>query len=631
MAQSHTDGTLHGTAAHGTSDHHDSHAHGHHDHAHGHHHTPSASELAAKFFRLLVQEKRDLWVLTVYAIITGILSLVVPLSSQAIVNAVQFGVVTTQLVVLCVVVGIGMLVLGVFMLLESYLVDILQRRLFARAAFDIAARLRHIKSEAFLGEYPPEVINRFFDVLTIQKSLSKLLLDGLSASLIALVGLLLLGIYHPIFLLFDIILVMFVGIVAFGLSRGGIETSIKESKKKYALVHMLEDTARCQTSFKLYGTDAFILGRIDEIASEYVLARKKHFRVLARQLVGSTIFRAIAMAGVLGLGGFLVIDQSLNIGQLVAAEIVIISVLNSVEKLISQFEQVFDLLTAIDKMSHITDKALEPSAGDVPSVIAVDSGAAAVVFNDVTFAYPGSHPIFQQLTFTVPAQSRASLIGASGSGKTTVANLLVRLYEPQNGRILLNGHNIGHVQLDVLRSAVNIIAGTIEIFTGTIRENIQMGRTFSEEELTWSLKMAHIYDDVMRLPRGLETRLEGIGEDELSESLLRCITVARAIIGRPRLLVIDDVFSGLTESLKITLLDTLYGCPVWTIIDISHDPEHVRRADFVFTLDSGVVIEQGTFYDLARTHKARFATLFPRLTQQAFLTNGSHHGTKKHS
>jgi ABC-type bacteriocin/lantibiotic exporter with double-glycine peptidase domain len=605
-------------------------AHGAHGGARAaHHHPANLSDLIGKLFRLLTQEKRDLWVLTVYAAITGVLSLVVPLSSQAIVNAVQFGVVTTQLIVLCVAVGLGMLVLGVFMLLESYLVDILQRRLFVRAAFDIAARLRHIKSEGFLGEYPPEVVNRFFDVLTIQKSMSKILLDGLSASLVALVGLLLLGIYHPIFLIFDIILVLFVAIVAFGLSRGGIDTSIKESKKKYALVQTLEDIARCQTSFKLYGTDAFILHRVDHIAGEYVLARKKHFRVLARQLVGSTVFRAIAMVGVLGLGGFLVIDQSLSIGQLVAAEIVIISVLNSVEKLISQFEQVFDLLTAIDKMAHITDKPLEPLAGETPSVIAPEAGAATLVFDDVTFAYPHAHAIFKRLSFSVAAKSRVSLIGASGAGKTTVANLLVRLYEPQNGRILLNGHNIAHIQLDSLRSAVSVIAGTIEIFTGTIRENITIGREFSDEDMTWALKMAQMYDDVMRLPHGLETSLEGIGGDELSESLLRCITVARAIIGRPRLIVTDDVFSGLTESLKIALLDALYACPLWTIVDISHDPEQIRRADTVFTLDAGAILEQGHIYDLAHTANTRFTHLFPRLTQQSLAANGSQNPHKQ--
>jgi ATP-binding cassette subfamily B protein len=588
------------------------------------HHEPTTGELLKKLARLLSPERRDLWVLVTYSIISGILALVVPLSSQAIVNAVQFGVVTTQLVVLCIGVGLGMILLGAFTVSEAYLIDILQRRLFARAALDVASRLRHITAIGFFGEYPPEVINRFFDVLTIQKSLSKLLLDGLSSMLVALVGLLLLAIYHPIFLLFDIVLAFFVLMVALLLSRGGIETSIKESKKKYALVQWLEDVARCQTSFKLYGDDAFVLQRVDHITSEYITARKKHFRVLARQLIGSTVFRAIAMMGVLGLGGFLVIDQSLSIGQLVAAEIVIISVLNSVEYLIRQFEQIFDLLTAIDKMSHITDKPLESNAGDVPSAVQSGAGAASVEFDHVTFAYPQCRAVLNDLSFVVPAGGRVSIVGASGSGKTTLANLLVRLYDLQDGRIILNGYNIAHIRLDCLRSAVSLLAGNIEIFTGTIRDNILMGRTFSHDELAWSLHIAQMHDDVMRLPNGLDTDLEGIGGDELSESLLRCITVARAVIAKPQVLVIDDVFSGLAESLKMRLLDALYGCSYWTILDISHDAENIRRADTVITLASGAVVEQGMIYELAARSGGHFPNLFPRLSQQTMAANGRH-------
>jgi ATP-binding cassette subfamily B protein len=585
-------------------------------------HEPSAQDLLNKLFHLLSQERRDLWVLVTYSIISGILALVVPLSSQAIVNAVQFGVVTTQLVVLCVGVGLGMMLLGVFTVSEAYLIDILQRRLFARAAIDVASRLRHITAEGFFGEYPPEVVNRFFDVLTIQKALSKLLLDGLSSMLVALVGLLLLAIYHPIFLLFDIVLVLFVVVVAMLLSRGGIETSIKESKKKYALVQWLEDVARCQMSFKLYGDDAFVLQRVDSIASEYITARKKHFRVLARQLIGSTMFRAFAMMGILGLGGYLVIEQSLSIGQLVAAEIVIISVLNSLEYLIKQFEQIFDLLTAIDKMSHITDKPLESASGEVPSSVRPSGGAALVQFDHVEFAYPNSQDVLRHLSFDVPAGARVSVVGASGSGKTTIANLLVRLYDVQRGRILFNGHNIAHIRLDLLRSSVSVLAGNIEIFTGTVRDNILLGRVFHHDDLEWALRIAQLYDDVTRLPNGLDTDLEGIGGDELSESLLRCITVARAVIAKPQVLVIDDVFSGLAESLKMRLLDALYDCPHWTIIDISHDAENIRRAQTVFTLANGHVAEMGGVYELAGRTAGRFADLFPRLTQQTLAANG---------
>ena len=184
--------------------------HSSHEHSHGQHPEPSAWTLLKKLYYLIHAEKRDIWVLVTYSIISGLLSLIVPLSSQAIVNAVQLGVVTPQLIVLCIVVALGMMITGVFTLMESYLVDLVQRRLFVRAALDVATRLPRIRMNALSGEYAPELVNRFFDVITIQKSLSKMLLDGLSALLVAMVGLVLLAVYHPIFIIFDFLLFFFV-------------------------------------------------------------------------------------------------------------------------------------------------------------------------------------------------------------------------------------------------------------------------------------------------------------------------------------------------------------------------------------------------------------------------------------
>ena len=577
----------------------------------GHQH--SNESLQQKLWKLIAQEKQDVWTIIIYAVISSLLSLIIPLSSEAIVNAVQLGVVTAQLVVLCVVVAFGMTALGLFTVLESYIIDILQRRLFARAAFEVASRLPKMSAEGLFGEYPPEMVNRFFDVIIIQKTLSKLLLDGTNAMLVLMTGLLLLAIYHPIFLLFDILLVLFASIVVFLLSKGGLESSIKESKKKYALVQWLEDVARCHVSFKLYGRDGYVLDRVDSITTEYILARKKHFRVLARQLIGSTIFRAFATVGILGLGGFLVIQQDLSVGQLVAAEIVIISLLSSLEKLIDQFDEFYDLLTAIDKMAHITDKPLEHQSGQEELLTHHLKGGVSLTVDNLHFRYPNGSEVLHGLNFRVGAGSRVSIVGVIGSGKTTLANLLVRLYEPTKGKILLGEQYIRHMRLESLRSNVNVIGGNIEIFTGTVRDNILLGRAISQEDLEWALRIAQIYDTLMALPDGLNTALEGAGSEELPETVLRCMTIARAIVGKPRLLVIDDVLSGLSERLKTALLDALYACECWTILDISHDADQIRRSQYVLTMEEGQIVEQGTLAELAAQPQSRFVHLFPAL------------------
>lgn len=587
-------------------------AHTHPEHqSHARHHEPTAWELLKKLSHLIQAEKKDIWVLVTYSIISGLLSLVVPLSSQAIVNAVQLGVVTPQLIVLCVVIGLGMLIMGTFLLMESYIVDLLQRRLFVRAALDVATRLPKIRMEALAGEYTPELVNRFFDVINIQKSLSKMMLDGLSALLIALVGLVLLAIYHPIFILFDFALFFFAAIVIFVLSYNGLKTSIKESKKKYALVEWLEEIARSHTSFKVYATEEFIIERVDHITDEYVKARTLHFTVLARQLMGSAVFRAIASAGILGLGGYLVIEQSISIGQLVAAELVILSILSSLEKLISQFDIYYDLLTAVDKVSHITDKPLESQGGER---FERRFGPASLRLENVRFAYPNGFPALNGLSFEVEPCSHTSIVGEPGSGKTTITSLLARLYEAQSGGILLNGQEIRHLRIADTRAAIGIVTTNLEIFDGTVRDNITLGRRFGIEDIEWALKTANVYEEIIQLPDGLNTEILATGVN-FSESILCRIMIARAIIARPQLLVIDEAFHTLDQARKLQILDQIYACGQWTILDISNDIENIRRADSVIVLSEGVAVEKGKVSDLANNPHSLFAHLFPMLSE----------------
>ncbi len=476
---------------------------------------------------------------------------------------------------------------------------------------DVATRLPKIRMDALAGEYTPELVNRFFDVINIQKSLSKMMLDGLSALLIALVGLVLLAIYHPVFILFDFALFFFAGIVIFVLSYNGLKTSIKESKKKYALVEWLEEIARSHTSFKVYATEQFIIHRVDHITDEYVKARALHFAVLARQLIGSAFFRALASAGILGLGGFLVIEQSISIGQLVAAELVILSILSSLEKLISQFDIYYDLLTAVDKVSHITDKPLEDQDGEP---FERRFGPAALRLQNVYFSYPNGHHALNGLSFEVEPCSHTSIVGEAGAGKTTITSLLARLYEPQSGGMLLNGQEIRHLRIADTRAAIGIVTTNLEIFDGSVRDNITLGRIFDIEEIEWALKTANLYEEVIQLPDGLNTEILATGVN-FSESILCRIMIARAIIARPQLLVIDEALHTLDQARKLQILDQIYACGNWTILDISNDIENIRRADNVIVLADGVAVERGTVSELSANPESLFSRLFPMLSE----------------
>ncbi|MFN3638445.1 MAG: peptidase domain-containing ABC transporter [Chloroherpetonaceae bacterium] len=582
-------------------------AHGQHSHGQ----EINVKYLFSKLFKLFKEERKDFTVVLAYAVIVGLMSLVVPLSASAIVNSVMLGL-SSQLAMLCVLVAIGLLIVGVFDVMKRYVSDILQRRIFVRTSFDIAYRLPRMTQSAFNQEYAPEVVNRFFDVLTIQKTIGKFLLDGTGSGLVVIIGLILLAVYHPFFILFDLALLAFVPVVIFVLGQNGLETSIKESKKKYALVSWFEEIARCQVSFKLFAKPEFIYQRVDFIAVNYVEARHKHFLVLARQMIGSAVFRAAATVGVLGLGGALVLNEQLTIGELVAAELVVIAMLGAIEKLIEQFEYHYDLFTAIDKVSHLVDRPLEPSGGDPAPKF---EGAVPVSFKDVEFGYDKHHKILKGITLDIAKGARVSLVGASGSGKTTIANLLLGLYEPSRGKIMLGDYDISRISLDGLRQTVGIVLEANELFDGTIEENITMGRDFSYERLVWALKTAQLYDEVYALPHGLKTRLVPMGQN-ISIGMRRRIMFARTIIGKPKLLILDECFGGIEESVKLDLIHALYNEKSWTIIDIAHDAELIRRSEMIYVLKDGKILEQGTPFELALKEGTLFENLFPELVRQ---------------
>ncbi len=581
-------------------------------HSIGFEHKDHLSVILNRLIELLKEERRDFAVVIAYAAIVGVLSLIVPLSASAIVNSVVLGVFTNQLIWLCIIVAIGLLVVGVFDVMKQYVVDVLQRRIFVRTAFEIAHRLPKMRQDSLEHEYPPELINRFFDVLTIQKTVGKFLLDGVSATLTMGIGLFLLAIYHPFFILFNLSLIAFIPVLIFILGRGGLVSSIKESKKKYALASWLEEIGRCQTSFKLFATPEYIYERVDSIAVEYMKARHAHFIVLARQIAGSVFFRALAIVGVLGIGGSLVIQGQLSIGQLVAAELIIVAMLSSIEKLVSQFAEHYDLLTAIDKLSYLIDKPLEREEGTFSEH---KSTPPNITITNLWFSYPDGHQIFKGLSLFIKSGSRVSLVGESGAGKTTLASMLVGIYPPDKGLIEFDNYDITHLNLRDIRQAVGIVVAENEIFEGTIAENILMGRHFSQEQLDWALKTAQIYDAIRALPDRLDTMLTSTGNN-LPLGLIRRIIFARVIIAKPSILILDEAFGGLEERTKLQLIQSLYAERCWTIIDISHDAELIRRSETVFVLDKGIICEQGSPRELAFHAYSRFAELFPDLVRQ---------------
>ena len=555
-----------------------------------------------RFFRLLSVDKKDITNIYIYAVVNGIVILSLPLGIQAIINFITGGLISTSWLVLVIFVIGGLVFSGMLQVTQLAITERLQQRIFTRASFEFAYRIPRIRLESVDRYYLPELVNRFFDTLSVQKGLSKILIDFSTASLQILFGLVLLSFYHPLFIAFGLFLVTIVYTIFRVTGPKGLETSLQESKYKYEVAHWLEEVARLMGTFKLAGDTDFTLQRTDSLVTKYIDARKRHFRVLVTQYFNMIAFKVLVAAGLLIMGSLLVIDQQINLGQFVAAEIIIILVLSSVEKLILSMETVYDVLTSLEKMGYVTDLPLE-SQGTL-DFKQVDTGEGMkIVVSNLTFRYPESvMPTLKNISLRIESGDRVCLSGFAGSGKSTLIQTIAGLYQKYEGIITYNDVPIGNLRLDSLRELMGDSLHQEKIFKGTLLENITLGRpNLGLQEVQEAIKHARLQEFVKNLRKGLNSELDAGGQN-ISESIITKIILARSIASRPRLLLITDHFGVLEPHECEGIMDFLVDpANPWTLVIVSNHAGIASRCRRIVLMKNGEIIEDAPFKELDNT------------------------------
>ncbi len=542
-----------------------------------------------RFRRLLSLERKDITQVYVYAFFNGLVNLTLPLGIQAIINLIQGGEITTSWYILVSFVISGIALTGILQLFQLRIVENLAQRIFSNASFEFAYRIPKIKYEEFRNYYGPDLANRFFDTMTIQKGLPKFLIDFSLAIFQIIVGLIVLSLYHSFFIIFSVLLLIIVYFIIATTGPKGLSTSLTESSHKYKIAFWLEEIARSKLSFKLASDNKLSLAKTDLQVSGYLNARENHFKVIVTQSVYLIIFKVLVAAGLLITGSILVFNEQMNIGQFVAAEIIIILIIASVEKLIKTIESIYDVLTALEKIGFVFDKPMDEFEG----IELKDSDTSfAIDLENLSYRYEdAASPTLDNINLEISEEDSTVIYGPPSSGKSTLLKLISGVLEPTDGLVKYNKFPLRSLDFEKVKEEIGFCISHSEIFEGTILENISMQRDNATPELiNKAIEITGLSPYLSKMPLGLNTVVDPEGK-RIPRNLQNRILLSRAIATNPRLLILEDPLDHVNQEEKRRIISTLTAKENrWRLIVSSVDDIWKKHIPHVVQLENGSIL-----------------------------------------
>lgn len=499
---------------------------------------------ARKLIAVLQLDKKEVSAIYVYAVLAGLVQLVTPLGIQSIIGFVMAGALSTSIVVLIAVVVVGVFLNGLFQIRQLQIIEKIKQKIYTRDALSFADKIPHLNLEKLDNYYLPELVNRFFDTITLQKGIEKILLEIPAAFIQILFGIILLSLYHPVFIAFGIVLVVLLYVILATTLPKGFTKNLLASDYKYKTAAWLQELARVVKTFKYAKKTSLHIDKTDDLVSHYLVARTSYFKILLTQFWSLVAFKIIITASMLIVGVYLLLNQQINIGQFIAADIVILAVINSVEKLIQTLDKAYDTLTAIEKLDKVKSAELEHAGTEKVTSIK----GMKIDFKNVSFSYPNGKSVLNDINLDIQEGEKVLIIGNSGSGKSTLLRLLTGTFTNFKGSIRINNQAIGSYAIDSLRSNTGVLISQQDIFQGTIRDNITMGDTnITNDELYNLSKSTGLDSFIEELEVGFDTEIDPAGK-KLPEKIKQGVLVARALATKKDLLLLENPFDGLEKN-----------------------------------------------------------------------------------
>jgi ATP-binding cassette subfamily B protein len=541
---------------------------------------------ARKLIAILQLDKKEVSAIYIYAILAGLVQLVTPLGIQSIIGFVMAGALSTSIVVLIAVVVLGVFLNGLFQIRQLQIIEKIKQKIYTRDALSFANKIPHLNIEKLDNYYLPELVNRFFDTITLQKGIEKILLEIPAAFIQILFGIILLSLYHPVFIAFGIVLVVLLYVILATTLPKGFTKNLLASDYKYKTAAWLQELARVVKTFKYAKKTSLHIDKTDDLVSNYLIARTSYFKILLTQFWSLVAFKIIITAAMLIVGVYLLLNQQINIGQFIAADIVILAVISSVEKLILTLDKAYDTLTAIEKLDKIKSAELESAGTD----IIAGSNGMKIDFKNVSFNYPNGKNVLTDINVEIQAGEKVLIVGNSGSGKSTLLRLLTGTFTNFSGAIRINNIALGSYAIDSLRSNTGVLISQQDIFQGTIRDNITMGdNSISNEELYQLTKSTGLESFIGELEIGFDTEIDPAGK-KLPEKIKQGILLARALFSRKTLLLLENPFDGLEANAIETVNDMLANLENVTMLVTASKNTHQEIFDKVIYLENGSIL-----------------------------------------
>ena len=536
------------------------------------------------FFEILKPEANFYWLAAVYGVGISLLSLATPISVQMLINTIANTAMTAPLVMLSLTLFGLLFISSMIYALRIHLMEVFARRFYARMVAEISLISVYAQNPFFGDLKASSLFNRYFDVVLVQTAIPILFIGGFTVLLQIAVGFVLVSLYHPLFLVFTLVMIGLIWVVWLTWGARALRTGVDLSHAKHKTADWLQSIGGSNGFFKSQRRIDYALDKTDDYTRDYIDNRKRHFRHLFSQTIAFLLMYAAASAALLGLGGWLVIQNQLTLGQLVAAELVLSAAFFGVAQLGTYLGYFYDLFAAVEEISQFYDVEQEQPKGEDP----FDGPDHTIAFKNVR-----GHARHETAQFDLAIPSGSIIMAAaSHHGVQRLFNNLLKMHVlPEGGYATLGGIDLKDIEAHHLRKNVHVLDRPTFVEM-TIREYLALScRETASRRMVAALETVGLADTIATFDKGLDTPIASTGYP-LSSVELQQLKLANALLEQPRILVLSRLFDLLDEEPLQRAISELREQAYSTVIYFSN-----RRRDLGFDRFLFLEAQQQRYFD----------------------------------